>query len=78
MPHKFNAGRRHKIARQKHWVTNWATYNESLRRRGDLTVWLSKDVQRLWSASRRNSRGGLPDPAGRLRLAFASNPGPDA
>lgn len=58
MPHKFNAARRHKIARQKHRVTNWAAYNESLRRRGDLTVWISEDVQCLWSASRRNSRGG--------------------
>lgn len=58
MPPKFNAARRHKIARQTHRVTNWATYNESLRRRGDLTVWISEDVQCLWSASRRNSRGG--------------------
>lgn len=60
MPHKFNSGRRHKISRQKHRVTNWAAYNESLRRRGDLTVWVSEDVQCLWSASRRMSRGGQP------------------
>lgn len=58
MPHKFNAARRHKITRQKHRVTNWAAYNESLRRRGELTVWISEEVQCLWSASRRNSRGG--------------------
>ncbi|MBX5212429.1 IS5 family transposase [Rhizobium sp. NZLR11] len=58
MPHKFNSARRHKIARQKHRVVNWAEYNESLRRRGDLTVWLSDDARNLWSASRRLSRGG--------------------
>ena len=38
MPHKFNADRRDKITKQKHRLTNWAEYNESLRRRGDLTV----------------------------------------
>lgn len=58
MPHKFNAGRRHKIARQRFRVTNWATYNESLRRRGDLTVWVSEEGLRLWSAPRRTTRGG--------------------
>ena len=58
MPHKFNATRRHKIARQKYRVTNWATYNESLRRRGDLTVWVSDEALRLWSAPRRTTRGG--------------------
>lgn len=33
MPHKFNAGRRDKIPKQKHRMTNWAEYNEGLRRR---------------------------------------------
>lgn len=33
MPHKFNADRRHKIAKKKFKVTNWAAYNESLRQR---------------------------------------------
>ena len=40
MPHKFNADRRDKIPKQKYRVTNWAEYNEGLRRRGDLTVWI--------------------------------------
>ncbi len=39
-------------------MTHWAAYNESLRRRGDFTVWIREEVQCLWSASRRNSRGG--------------------
>lgn len=60
MPHKFNAARRHKIAGQKFKVTNWAVYNESLRRRGDLTVWISDEARCLWSAARRLSRGGQP------------------
>lgn len=60
MPHKFNSDRRHKIAKQTFQVANWATYNESLRQRGDLTVWVSDEALCLWSASRRISRGGQP------------------
>jgi hypothetical protein len=58
MPHKFNADRRDKITKQKYRVTNWADYNESLRQRGDLTVWVSEEGLRLWSAPRRTTRGG--------------------
>ena len=56
MPHKFNADRRGKIPTQKHRVTNWTEYNEGLRRRGDLTVWISEDILGLWSAPRRMTR----------------------
>ncbi|MGV2135275.1 IS5 family transposase [Agrobacterium vitis] len=58
MPHKFNADRRDKIAKQKLKVTNWAAYYESLRQRADLTIWVSDEALSLWSASRRISRGG--------------------
>jgi hypothetical protein len=58
MPHKHNEDRRHKIPKQKLKVTNWAVYNESLRRRGDLTVWISDDALIQWSAPQRESRGG--------------------
>ena len=60
MPHKFNADRRDKIPKQKHRVTNWSEYNESLRRRGDLTVWISDDALELWAAPRRTTPGGQP------------------
>lgn len=60
MPHKFNEDRRHKIGKQKFKVTNWSAYNESLRQRGDLTVWVSDEALGQWSASRRTSRGGQP------------------
>lgn len=60
MPHKFNADRRGKIPQQKHQVTNWAEYNESLRRRGDLTVWISEEALTLWSSPRRRKPGGQP------------------
>ena len=43
MPHKFNADRRAKIPKQKRRVTNCGEYDESLRQRGDLTVWIGDD-----------------------------------
>ena len=58
MPHKFNADRRDKIPKQKQRVTNWAECNEGLRRRGDLTIWISEDALALWAAPRRTTRGG--------------------
>jgi transposase len=60
MPHKHNEDRRHKIPKQKFKVTNWPAYNESLRRRGDLTVWISDEALTQWAAPRRTSRGGQP------------------
>ena len=41
-------------------MTNWAEYDESLRRRGDLTVWISDDALALWSAPPRMTPGGQP------------------
>ena len=58
MPHKFNAARRHKFDKAQYRVIHWAEYNESLRRRGDLTIWVSDEAQSVWSAPRRTSRGG--------------------
>lgn len=60
MSHKFNSDRRDKIPKQKHRVTNWVEYNESLRRRGDLTVWIRNEALGMWTAPRRTSRGGQP------------------
>ena len=58
MPHKFNEGRRHKFERAKYSVTNWSEYNESLRRRGDITVWFDPETVGDWVAPRRKTRGG--------------------
>ncbi|MFT5006795.1 MAG: hypothetical protein ACI8YI_002424, partial [Paracoccaceae bacterium] len=60
MLHKFNAERRAKIPKQKCRVTNCAEYDESLRRPGDLTVWISEDALSVWSAPRRTTPGGQP------------------
>ena len=41
-------------------MTTWSEYNEGLRRRGDLTVWIGDDALELWTASRRTTPGGQP------------------
>jgi hypothetical protein len=38
MPFKANDARRHHIPKRKREVTNWTTYDASLRQRGSLTV----------------------------------------
>src|SRR5260221_293658 len=89
MPHRYNAARRHGIARQKYRATNWTAYNESLRQRGDLTIWVNDEVLCLWAAPRRTSRGraapilgsgddAVFDPACRRRAAAAPDAGVDA
>jgi hypothetical protein len=60
MPHKYNAARRHHIARPKRRVTNWAEYNEALRQRGSLTVWFTEDAIAAWKAEPRTTPGGQP------------------
>ncbi len=60
MPHKFNATRHHKFGRKRYRVTNWAEYNESLRRRGDLTIWVTNDALKQWRAPRRSTPRGPP------------------
>ena len=60
MPHKFNDAHRDKFEKARYRVTNTSDYNESLRRRGDLTVWVADDVARDWSSPPRKTRGGQP------------------
>src|SRR4051794_34581780 len=60
MPFKANAARRHRIPKQRHRVTNWATYDASLRARGSLTVWFTPKAVAAWRAEPRTTRGGQP------------------
>ena len=60
MPHKMNAARRHRIPRPKRRVTNWAVYNEALRRRGSLIVWFTDEAIAAWKAAPRTTPGGQP------------------
>src|SRR6186713_3671083 len=58
MPHKYNADRRHHIARPKRRMTNWSEYNEALRQRGSLTVWFTDEAIAAWNAAPRTTPGG--------------------
>src|SRR3954465_6448629 len=60
MPHKYNADRRHHIARPKRRVMNWSEYNEALRQRGSLTVWFTDEAIAAWKAAPRTTPGGQP------------------
>jgi hypothetical protein len=60
MPHKFNASRRHKFEKKRQKVTNRRVYNEGLRQRGDVTIWLSHEVEDKWLADTFQTSGGQP------------------
>jgi hypothetical protein len=48
MPHKYNQTRRHYIKNQPTFNRSWSHYNESLKNRGDMTIWLSQDAIAQW------------------------------
>jgi hypothetical protein len=60
VPFKANQDRRHHIPKQRHKVTNWATYDSALRQRGSLTVWFTEAAIAAWKAEPRGTRGGQP------------------
>ena len=61
LPFKLNQDRRRHIPEQKRKVVNWRESDESLRRRGSLTVWFSDEAIEAWKASPRTGRGGRPE-----------------
>ncbi|MCP1614326.1 hypothetical protein J2848_006029 [Azospirillum lipoferum] len=77
MPYKANESRRHKIPKARYRVENWSNYDAALRRRGDLTLWVTPEAIAAWTppATRRRGRpsrySDLAIEAGlMLRLAF--------
>lgn len=57
MPYKHNESRRHKIKKSLYRVTNWREYNESLRKRGDITVWFTEEAIEKWHPAKTGGRG---------------------
>jgi len=77
MPYKANEPRRHKIPRARYRVENWSAYDAALRRRGDLTIWVTPEAIAAWTPTKTGRRGrpsrysDLAIQAGlMLRLAF--------
>ena len=48
MPDKYPEKRGWNVPKQKYKVTNWSEYNKALRRRGDISVWLSDEAISQW------------------------------
>ena len=68
MPNKYPGRQGWNVPKQKFKVTNWSEYNESLRRRGNIIVWLSDDAISQWYETDRVYNGtGAP----RLYTDFA-------
>ena len=68
MPNKYPEKKGWKVPKQKFKVTNWSEYTESLRQRGNITVWLSDDAISQWYETDRIYNGsGAP----RLYTDFA-------
>jgi hypothetical protein len=57
VPYKNNESRRHKFTKPKYKVTNWPEYNEALRRRGDITIWFTKEAIDGWHPIKTGARG---------------------
>lgn len=48
MPNKYLEKKGVALRKQQYKVTNWSDYNKSLKRRGDIELWLTKDVLLNW------------------------------
>jgi hypothetical protein len=77
MPYKANEPRRHKIPKARYRVENWTAYDAALRRRGDLTIWVTPETIAAWTPPATGRRGrpsrysAIAIEAGlMLRLAF--------
>src|SRR5215475_4631864 len=57
-PHK--RAHRHPKRKTAYRVKNWPDYDQSLRDRGDLTLWISQDAMDAWMAPNSGKRGAQP------------------
>jgi Transposase DDE domain len=57
MPYKVNQERRHRIPKARYHVKNWRDYDAALRRRGDLTVWVTAEAIEAWTPANTGRRG---------------------
>jgi hypothetical protein len=60
MAYPFDPRNAHHIPKQRYRVENWRSYEERLRVRGSLTVWISDDALSAWNGAKRQGRGGQP------------------
>ena len=58
MPYKYNQRKRHHIPSQKYVVTNTAEYNQALRNRGRVDIWLSEEIIENWQLDQQHDGTG--------------------
>jgi hypothetical protein len=46
------------LGKDKYKVTNWPSYNQGLKQRGSLTLWVTGDIASNWKQPPENKRGG--------------------
>jgi hypothetical protein len=49
MPYKLNTLKRHHIPKQGYKLSNWSEYNQALKNRGRIDLWLSDDIETWWT-----------------------------
>ena len=80
MPHKHNAAGRHHIPKTRYVVMNWREYEAGLRRRGNLTLWITEAAINTGRPSRllrRQRHSDLPVAARCIQATAAPGRRPD-
>lgn len=57
MPYKYNESKRIHFKKPTYRQTNYAEYNQSLRDRGRIDIWLSDDIIENWQTEQRSYDG---------------------
>lgn len=77
MPYKLKNPCRHKFKPAKYRTTNWKSYNQALKNRGDITIWFNDKAIKHWYAKNKGKPGGQKlysnlaiETAGIIRLVF--------
>ena len=48
MPNKYPNKKGWKLPKQRYRISNWREYNESLRQRGQIDIWITEDALNNW------------------------------
>ena len=75
---KYPKRGQYKHAKSPYRVRNWSEYEAGLRRRGDLTVWLSDDALDAWRAPASGKPGGHRTYADIASVLFHASPTRDS
>jgi len=58
MPYRYPKRSQYKYTKKPYRVRNWSAYETALRKRGELTLWFSKEAIQAWHAPSSGKPGG--------------------